>query len=150
MSTFIDDWIAQGMPAKDLAVDAGHVILRQGERMGVLYVLENGQVEVVKNGSQICTVSEPGAVFGELSILLGCYQNATVRTLAPSKFKIMEQAEQFLDKNPKAAFQLARMLARRLSLLDAHFAELKSKVNAMQADAAGLAEGEARGRKFET
>jgi CRP-like cAMP-binding protein len=138
MPTFIDEWIAAGMPAQDLTAEAGHVILRQGERMGVLYVMESGKVEVVKNGAQICTVSEPGAVFGELSILLGCYQNATVRTLLPSHFKVVEKAEQYLDRNPKAAYQLARMLAKRLSLLDSHFAELKSKLNTMQAEAAGL------------
>lgn len=138
MSTFIADWIAQGLPVKEVTVAAGQEILRQGERLGVLYVLEEGQVEVVKNGAQICTVADRGAVFGELSILLGCYQNATVQTLAPCKFKVLEKAGQYLEKNPKAALQLARMLARRLALLDSHFAELKSKLNTMQAEAVGL------------
>jgi CRP-like cAMP-binding protein len=86
-------------------------------------------------------VGEKGAVFGELSILLGCYQNATVRAIEPSKFKVVEDAERYLENNPKIAYFLARMLARRLALLDSHFTELKNKINQMQAEAAGLWNG---------
>lgn len=130
--------IAKDLPGKETPVPAGHEILRQGERMGLLFVLVSGKVEVIKNGSQICVVEEQGAVFGELSILLGCYQNATVRALVPSTFRVVEGAEQYLKDNPAVSYELACMLARRLALLDSHFAALKKQVNEMQADAAGL------------
>jgi CRP-like cAMP-binding protein len=139
MSATILDFIAeQKMPVQEVTLDTGVDILRQGERCGLLYIMVSGQVEVVKNGSQLCTVNEPGAVFGELSILLGCYQNASVRTLTPCTFKVVTEAEKFLSANPKAAYLLACMLARRLSLLDSHFAELRNHVTAMQAEVAGL------------
>ena len=117
---------------------AGFEILRQGERRGLLYVLAEGSVEIVKNDQQICIVREKGAVFGELSILLHSYQNASVRTLEPCVFHVIEDAERFLEGNPKVAFQLAQMLGRRLALLDSHFADLKTKITLMQAQATGV------------
>jgi CRP-like cAMP-binding protein len=135
------EFLAKEVPVTELVVEAGMAILRQGERRGRLFVLESGKVEIIKSDQQICVVGEKGAVFGELSILLGCYQNATVRAIEPSKFKVVEDAERYLENNPKIAYFLARMLARRLALLDSHFTELKNKINQMQAEAAGLWNG---------
>lgn len=138
MKLSLYDAIAKDLPGRETTVAADEDVLRQGERRGLLYVLVSGRVEIVKNDSQICIVEEPGAVFGELSILLGCYQNATVRTLTPCVFRVVEGAEQYLKQNPAAAYALAAMLARRLALLDSHFAALKKQINAMQAEAASL------------
>lgn len=106
--------------------EAGCEILRQGEKRGQVYVLLRGSVEVVKNDARICVVSEPGAILGELSILLNIYHTATVRTLEPSSFHLIENAAQFLSENPVATLHVARLLARRLALLDSYFSELKT------------------------
>lgn len=49
---------------------AGDTVLAAGTRSGRLLVLRTDAVEVVKDGVQIAEVSEPRAVFGELSMLL--------------------------------------------------------------------------------
>jgi CRP-like cAMP-binding protein len=49
---------------------AGETILTSGSKTGRLLVLRSGSAEVVKDGAQIAKVSTPGAVFGELAVLL--------------------------------------------------------------------------------
>jgi CRP-like cAMP-binding protein len=49
---------------------AGETVFLAGSRTGRLLILKKGAVVVSKDGVEIAKVSEPGAVFGELSILL--------------------------------------------------------------------------------
>jgi len=49
---------------------AGESVLIAGSTTGRLLILKAGAVEVVREGVQIAKVTEPGAVFGELSVLL--------------------------------------------------------------------------------
>ena len=100
-------------------------VLRQGERKRQLYVLAKGSVEILKNGQRLCEVSEPGSVFGELSVLLKAFHFATVRTLEPSDFYIIDDGEEFLAQNPAVGLHIARVLASRLAKLDSYFADLK-------------------------
>ena len=48
----------------------GEALLEEGAATGRLYVLRAGTVEIVKRGVQINTVSDCGAIFGEMSALL--------------------------------------------------------------------------------
>lgn len=106
-------------------VEAGKIVLRQGERRGQLWILTSGSVEIIKNETPICKVSEKGAIFGELSVLLRTFQLATVKTVEASTFHVVEDAETFLSNNSTAAVVLAKMLAKRLALLDSNFSQLK-------------------------
>ena len=67
----------QGVAAK--AVEPGAVLFSEGDRDGALYVLVSGEVEILKGDFQVNSVSEPGALFGEMSILLNIPHMATVR-----------------------------------------------------------------------
>src|SRR5262245_33690712 len=58
---------------------AGETVLTSGSRTGRLLVLRSGSVEVVRDGAQIAKVSTPGAVFGELAVLLNKSHTADVR-----------------------------------------------------------------------
>jgi CRP-like cAMP-binding protein len=131
----MDELLFNEVAYTEKALPAEVEILKQGERCGRLYILVNGAVEVIKNGQQIAVISDKGAIFGELSLLLGGYQNATVRTLVPSQFQVIEEADKFLANlrhNPEAAVILARMLARRLALLDSQYSDLKKKMERLQ------------------
>ncbi len=66
--------------------DAGQVVIDQGDRTNLLFFLIEGAVEVVKDGVTVATSSQSGAVFGELSALLGGNHTATVRTIKPCRF----------------------------------------------------------------
>lgn len=135
MSLALETMLRRLDPAPaEIRVPPGAELLRQGERLGVLFVLVQGRVEILKNGNPLCVVADRGAVFGELSLLLRCYQNATVRAADACTLLRVEHAEQALAQSPELALELARMLARRLALLDARFAELKEHVSRMEAE----------------
>jgi CRP/FNR family transcriptional regulator, cyclic AMP receptor protein len=70
---------------------AGGIVLAAGSRTGRLMILKKGTVAVVKDGVQIASVSEPGAVFGELSILLDQPHTADVRTVEASQFHLADE-----------------------------------------------------------
>ena len=48
----------------------GETVLAAGTKTGRLLILKKGAVTIRKNGTVIAEVTEPGAVFGELSALL--------------------------------------------------------------------------------
>ena len=62
----------------------GETVLAAGSTTGQLFILREGAVEVVRDGMRIATVSEPGAVFGELSVLLDKPHTPHQRTKKPS------------------------------------------------------------------
>uniref|UniRef100_W5MGZ0 cGMP-dependent protein kinase n=1 Tax=Lepisosteus oculatus TaxID=7918 RepID=W5MGZ0_LEPOC len=59
-------------------------IIKEGDVGSLVYVMEDGKVEVTKEGMKLCTMG-PGKVFGELAILYNCTRTATVKTLANVK-----------------------------------------------------------------
>ena len=63
-------------------VAAGTEVLHEGGRTGHLYVLIEGRLEVVKGDTVVASITEPGAVLGEMSVLLDKPHTATVRAAA--------------------------------------------------------------------
>jgi CRP/FNR family transcriptional regulator, cyclic AMP receptor protein len=104
---------------------AGETLLDEGQTSGVLFVLVEGSVEIVKGPLQITTVSDPGAFFGEMSVLLGQPHMATVRTLQPSSFRVAADPGVFLGSHPEIAFAVARLLAKRLHFVTTYLVDLK-------------------------
>ena len=70
----------------------GETVLADGSRTDQLLILRKGNVAVLKDGIEIARVTEPGAVFGEISALLDCPHTAEVRALAPSEFHVAHPA----------------------------------------------------------
>lgn len=103
----------------------GDVLLEQGTVAGVLYVLVEGVVEIVKGDVQITTVSEPGALFGEISVLLGVPHTATVRVLRDSLCYVADDPVPFLRSHPDIAFEVATLLSRRVQMVTGYLADLK-------------------------
>jgi len=58
---------------------AGETVLTAGTKTGRLLILRKGAVAIEKEGAVIAKVTEPGAVFGELSALLNQPHTADVR-----------------------------------------------------------------------
>jgi CRP/FNR family transcriptional regulator, cyclic AMP receptor protein len=108
---------------------AGETVVRQGTKSGRLYILKSGAVSVVKNGIEIATVAEPGAVFGELSALLDEPHTADVRTIKRSEFHVAD-ADTLLTREPAALLYVATLLARRLDLANRGLIEIKSELTA--------------------
>lgn len=103
----------------------GDVLLKEGESTGRLYILAAGEVEVLKGDYQINTVADRGAIFGDMSALLGIPHMATVRALGPCSVHVIEGGEAFLASHQEVAFHLAKMLAQRLHGVTSYLVDLK-------------------------
>lgn len=106
-------------------VIAGTYVLHEGGRTGHLYVLIEGRLEVIKGEAVVASVTEPGAVLGEMSVLLDTPHTATVRAAHDSTIYEIDDASAFLRKQPAAAILIARMLAQRLNVANTYLADLK-------------------------
>ena len=104
---------------------AGAVLLSEGETTGHLYVLKSGTVEVLRGETQVAVIEDPGAVFGEMSVLLKRPHTATVRALSPMSCYVFDDADHFLESNPEIALFIGRLLAARLNAATTYLADLK-------------------------
>jgi CRP-like cAMP-binding protein len=111
---------------------AGETVIADGSRTGRLLVLKKGTVAIVKEGTEIAKVVEPGAVFGELSALLDQPHAADVRALETSRFHVAD-ATALLTQNPLAIVYIATMLAQRLNGANHALIQLKHQLLATDA-----------------
>src|SRR5215470_14182997 len=112
-----------------LRLQAGETALTAGSKTGRLLVLRSGSVEIVKDGAQIAKVSTPGAVFGELAVLLDMAHTADVRTLEESDFYVANAAT-LLAHDSAVPLYVAVILAQRLDGANQALVELKRQLRA--------------------
>src|SRR4051794_19614799 len=108
---------------------AGETVLSAASTTGRLLILKEGAVAVVKEGVEIARVTESGAVFGELSVLLDQPHTADVRALEASQFHVADAAT-ILRVDPIALLYVATVLAQRLDSANRGLLELKRQVQA--------------------
>jgi CRP-like cAMP-binding protein len=106
-------------------VSAGTLVVHEGGRTGHLYVLIEGRLEVIKGDTVVATITEPGAVLGEMSVLLDQPHTATVRAALDSVVYEIDDAASFLRAQPAVAILIARMLAQRLNAANTYLADIK-------------------------
>jgi CRP/FNR family cyclic AMP-dependent transcriptional regulator len=108
---------------------AGETVLSAASTTGRLLILKQGAVAVIREGVEIARVTEPGAVFGELSVLLDKPHTADVRALDASQFHVADAAT-ILRIDPIALLYVATVLAQRLDSANRALLELKRQVQA--------------------
>lgn len=107
---------------------AGHELVPQGGKLGKLFVLKQGEVEIERDGVFVNAISQPGAIFGEMSLLLDIPHSATVRAVTDIEVFVISDALKVLEANPAWTLQIARLLAQRVNLTTKHLAELQGEV----------------------
>ena len=105
-------------------VPASTLVIHEGGKTGHLFVLVEGKVEVIKGDSVVAVITEPGAVFGEMSLLLDQAHTATVRAASDSVIYEIDDAASFLRDQPAVALLIARLLAQRLNVATTYLADL--------------------------
>ncbi len=98
------DWLAPGM-----------ALIEQGGWTGQLYVLKDGQLEVTRDGRHVTTIRTPGAVIGEMSVLLATPQTASVTAITEVDYYVIDNAIGVLREHPDWLLQIARLLAQRVN-----------------------------------
>jgi CRP/FNR family cyclic AMP-dependent transcriptional regulator len=106
------------------AMPAGTLVIHEGGKTGHLFVLVEGRVEVVKGDSVVAVITEPGAVFGEMSLLLDQPHTATVRVASDSVIVEIDDAASFLRDQPEVALLIGRLMAQRLHVATTYLADL--------------------------
>ncbi|GMV79035.1 MAG: hypothetical protein AMXMBFR7_02190 [Planctomycetota bacterium] len=99
---------------QDQSFPAGHELLKEGESSDLLYILSEGEVEIVKGGERICSVRDAGALLGEIGALMGLPHMATARAFTPVRAKVVSDVKSFLRKEPEVCREVAETLAWRL------------------------------------
>jgi len=112
-------------------------VFAEGTNTGRLLILKSGAVSIVKGGTEIARVAEPGAVFGELSALLDQPHGADVRTVEASEFHVAD-ATTLLGQDPVALLYVTMLLARRLDGANQLLLELRNQIET--GESAGLIE----------
>ena len=110
-------------PVREFAT--GETVLTQGERTGMLFILIEGAVEVMKDDVTVASAAEPGAIFGDLSALLDLPHTAAVRTVRASRFHVVANPRTFLEQNPGVCLHLCELLARRLDSVNKYLVDVK-------------------------
>jgi CRP/FNR family transcriptional regulator, cyclic AMP receptor protein len=105
----------------------GTILIQEGSKTGRLFVLIKGQLEVIRGGAVVAVLAEPGAVTGEMSLLLDRPHTATVRAAADSTIYEFSDAAAFLNEQPAVALLIARLLAQRLNVATTYLADLMTQ-----------------------
>ncbi len=111
----------------ETAFAAGSTILTQGETTGRLFVLTGGEVLIERDGAPIAVISEPGAILGEMSLLLDAPHAATVKAVSDCRAVVIENGGAIIKSDPRAIMAVSKLLARRLDALTGYLADLKKQ-----------------------
>jgi len=123
MASILD--YCKGLPS--ITFDEGDILLQEGDRSDKLYILIDGECEVLKDNFQINKVSEPGSILGEMSILLNIPHMATVKSIRETQLYVVDDALDFLKSNTEITFHLAKMLAQRLNGVTSYIMDIKKQ-----------------------
>jgi CRP/FNR family transcriptional regulator, cyclic AMP receptor protein len=123
MSSILD--LCRSLPVR--AFERGADLFCEGKSAGLLYVLIEGEVEILKGDFQVTVISDPGAIFGEISVLLGIPHTATVRATRACTAYAVEDCDLFLQSHKEIAYQLSKLLAQRVHRLTSYLVDLKGQ-----------------------
>jgi CRP-like cAMP-binding protein len=118
----------------EIAFAPGDVIVQEGGAAGPLWVLVSGSLQVHKGDVLVNSVTQPGALVGEISLLLDSVFSATVTAAEPSVMRHAAIGRALLESDPEITTLLAVGLAERLNFVTTYLADLKHQYG----DAPGL------------
>jgi CRP/FNR family transcriptional regulator len=118
----------------------GEVVVRQGEEGDCLYVVMEGQLDVVREeqGREIVirTVGKD-ELFGEMAVFERQRRSATVRARGPARVLTLDK-KNFLrrvNEDPSLAFRIVETMSRRVRELSAQVVELRRQLGEKQGGA---------------
>ena len=115
----------------DLPVEstsAGEVLIEEGSPPGRMLVLVSGSLTVERDSVPIARIDTPGAVFGEMSVVLGKPATATLRADSDVRVHVIEDPMTFLVEQPGAALAVLQTTASRLDGLTQYVADVKQQL----------------------
>lgn len=119
----------------EVAYAPGEAVIVEGTTTGSIWILVSGAVQVRRGDQPISVIDQPGASFGEISILVGQPHGATVEAVEPTVMRLAADGASLFDRHAAFSRMVATDLARRLDSLTIYLAD----VQAQYSGAPGLA-----------
>ena len=119
----IPQLVLMEIPLKEFP--AGETLIEEGDPGTSVFVLERGEVLIEIDETEIVKVSAKGAIFGEMSALLGRSRSATVKTTTESAFYVIDDMMTFLRQYPEMSLFLLKLLAERVDGMNMRITEKK-------------------------
>jgi CRP-like cAMP-binding protein len=113
----------------------GDVIIRQGDVDDCMYVIQEGQVEIVlesQGQENVLSVLDTGDFFGEMALFDKDVRSATVRAVGDAKVLTVDKKSlmrRFLE-DPSLAFRLVETMSKRIRDLQDKVAEQEAELDA--------------------
>jgi CRP-like cAMP-binding protein len=123
----VNDLLALSEHLPELELAAGETVIEEGSAGGSLYVLVTGQLVVGKSGQSVATIEAPGAMVGEVAVLLGRPASASVKVGRASIIRHALDGRAFLRSDPAIMERVATDLAARLTGATARLADLREQ-----------------------
>jgi len=113
---------------------SGEQVVRQGDRGNCMYVVQSGQLEVLReehDGQVRIAVMGAGDIFGEMSIFEREVRSASVRALGEARVLTVDKKTflRRIEEDPPLAFNLVKIMSRRIRLLSEQIAGIKAKTS---------------------
>ncbi len=109
---------------RQLELTAGQEVFKAGDPSDSLYYIVKGRFEVINSSGVVVGTLSPDDLFvGEMSFLLDSHRSASVRAASDGRLIKITKREfvEAVRRKPHYALLLSRLLARRLSRLNARF-----------------------------
>jgi CRP-like cAMP-binding protein len=111
----------------------GEVIIKQGEPGDCMYVIQSGEVEIVKDkdGREIqIAIRKTGDFFGEMALFSREVRSATVKAFGEVRVLTVDKKNllKSIQKDPSLAFRIIETLSKRIRDLSEEITPLKLKM----------------------
>jgi CRP-like cAMP-binding protein len=108
----------------------GEVIIRQGESGNCMYVIQSGEVEVLRHrdGDEVqLAIRREGDFFGEMALFSRKVRSATIRALGEARVLTVDRKNLLnsIQKDPSLAFRIIETLSKRIRDLSEEIAPYK-------------------------
>ncbi len=111
----------------------GEVVVRQGDVGDCLFVVQEGQVDVLVERDGKTTLLRtlgPGEMLGEIAIFERVKRSATVRARGSARLLTVDKKNflRRINEDPSIAFRIVETMSRRIRELSAEVVELTDQV----------------------
>ena len=106
----------------------GEVLVQLGQVASEMYVLTSGSVGIERDGVVFSRIDAPGAIFGEMSVVLGTPATATARAASTVVCHVIENPLEFLVERPGAALAVLRLTASRLDAMTKYLVDVERQL----------------------
>jgi CRP-like cAMP-binding protein len=102
----------------------GSALLEEGKKTHLIYILIEGRLEIFKKTIPVAIINEPGAVVGEMSVLLDIPHTALVKAATDVKVYRINNGADYFKSNAELSWHIAKVLAQRLNAATTYLADL--------------------------